>query len=148
MEPVDLTDSGASSVRADLRGDASSERSLSDLLSQVTTDLGNLVRKEIELAKVETKEQASRAGKAGGTLGAGALTAYFALLFASLALAWLFDQIMPVALAFFIVAVLYGIAAAVLISRGRQQLKQVDPVPRQTVETLKEDVEWAKAQKS
>ena len=124
------------------------ERSLGELVADMTSDISTLMRKEMELAKVELKEEVGRAGKAGGTLGAGAVTAYFALLFASLALAWLLDQVMPVPLAFFIVAVLYGIAAAVLISRGRQQLKQVDPVPRQTVETLKEDVEWAKAQKS
>ena len=124
------------------------DRSLGELVADMTGEISSLMRKEVQLAKVELKEEASRAGKAGGTLGAGAVTAYFALLFASLALAWLLDQAMPIALAFFIVAVLYGIAAAVLITRGRQQLKHVDPVPRQTVETLKEDVEWAKAQKS
>jgi hypothetical protein len=55
---------------------------------------------------------------------------------------------MPRALAFLIVAVVYAVAAAVLISQGRRRLKQVNPVPQQTVETLKEDVQWAKAQKS
>jgi len=124
------------------------DRSLGELVADMTTEVSTLMRQEVQLAKVELKEEASRAGKAGGTLGAGALTAYFALLFTSLALAWLLDEVMHTALAFFLVALLYGIAAAILISRGRQQLKQVDPVPRQTVETLKEDVGWAKAQKS
>lgn len=122
------------------------ERSLGELFADMTGEVSTLMRKEVELAKVELKEEASRAGKAGGTLGAGAVAGYFALLFSSLALAWLLDQVMNTALAFFIVAVLYGIAAAILISKGRRQLKQVDPVPRQTVETLKEDVEWARAQ--
>jgi F0F1-type ATP synthase assembly protein I len=125
-----------------------SERSLGELFADMTGEVSTLMRKEVELAKVELKEEVGRAGKAGGTLGAGAVAGYFALLFASLALGWLLDQVMNTALAFFIVAVLYGIAAAILISQGRQKLKQVDPVPRQTVETLKEDVEWAKAQKS
>jgi len=124
------------------------ERSLGELFADMTGEVSTLLRKEVELAKVELKEEVGRAGKAGGTLGAGAVAGYFALLFASLALAWLLDQVMNIALAFFIVAVLYGIAAAILISQGRQKLKQVDPVPRQTVETLKEDVAWAKAQKS
>ena len=124
------------------------ERSLGELFADMTGEVSTLMRKEVELAKVELKEEVGRAGKAGGTLGAGAVSGSFALLFASLALAWLLDQAMNTALAFFVVAVLYGIAAAILITRGRQQLKQVDPVPRQTVETLKEDVEWAKAQKS
>ena len=124
------------------------DRSLGELFADMTSEVSTLMRKEVELAKVELKEEVGRAGKAGGTLGAGVVAGYFALLFASLALAWLLDQAMNTALAFFIVAVLYGIGAAILISRGRQQMKQVDPVPRQTVETLKEDVEWAKAQKS
>lgn len=124
------------------------DRSLGELFGDMTGEIGTLMRKEVQLAKVELKEEVGRAGKAGGTLGAGAVSGYFALLFASLALAWLLDRVMPVPLAFLIVAVLYAIAAAVLISKGRQQLKQVDPVPRQTVETLKEDVEWARAQKS
>ncbi len=122
--------------------------SLGELVANMTGEISDLMRQEVQLAKVEIKEEVGRAGKAGGMLGAGAFTAYFALLFASLALAWLLDQAMPIALAFFLVAVLYGIAAAVLIARGREQMKHVDPVPRQTVETLKEDVEWAKAQKS
>ena len=124
------------------------DKSLGELVSDMTSEISVLMRKEMQLAKVELKEEAGRAGKPAGMLGAGAFSAYFALLFASLALAWLLDQAMPVALAFFIVAALYGIAAAVLITSGRQRLKQIDPVPRQTVETLKEDVAWAKAQKS
>ena len=124
------------------------EKSLGQLMAEMTSELSDLVRNEVELAKVELKEQAGKVGKAGGALGAGALTGYLTILFASFALAWLLDEVMHTALAFFLVAVLHGIAAFILISRGRQEVKNVDPVPRQTVETLKEDVEWAKAQKS
>ena len=124
------------------------DKSLGELFTAMTADLSTLMRKEVELAKVELKEEATQAGKAGGMLGAGALTAYLALLFGSFALAWLLDQWMPRALAFVIVAVLYGVVAAVLISKGRAKLRNVRPVPEETVETLKEDVQWAKAQKS
>ena len=124
------------------------EKSIGELFGEMTTEVSQLMRKEVELAKVEIKEEVGRAGKAGGMLGGGAVAGYFALLFVSLALAWLLDQAMNTALAFFIVGALYGIAAAVLITRGREQMKKVDPVPRQTVETLKEDAEWVKAQKS
>lgn len=124
------------------------EKSLGQLVGEMSTELSSLMRAEVQLAKVELKDEVAKAGKAGGMFGAGAVTGYFALLFASLALAWLLDQAMPTALAFFLVAVLYGVAAAILISRGRAEMKQVDPVPRQTVETLKEDVEWAKTQTS
>ncbi len=124
------------------------DKSLGELFGEMTRDVSDLMRQEVALAKVEIKEEVGRAGKAGGMLGAGAGAGYFALLFVSLALAWLLDQALPIALAFFIVGLLYGIAAAVLITRGREQMKHVDPVPRQTVETLKEDAEWVKAQKS
>ena len=124
------------------------DKSLAELFSAMTADLSTLMRKEVELAKVETKEEVSRTSKAGGLLAAGAITAYLAAVFASFALAWLLDKVMPRALAFLIVAVIYAVVAAVLIVQGRRRLKQVNPVPRQTVETLKEDVQWAKAQKS
>ena len=124
------------------------DRSLGELVAEMSAELSSLMRAEVQLAKVELKEEVGKAGKAGGMFGAGAVTGYFALLFASLALAWLLDQAIPRSLAFFVVAVLYGVAAAVLIARGRAEMKNVDPVPRQTVETLKEDVEWVKAQKS
>ena len=124
------------------------EKSLGELFGEMTSEVSDLMRKEVELAKVEIKDEVGRAGKAGGMFGAGALAGYLAILFVSLALAWLLDQAMNTALAFFIVGLLYGIAAAVLITRGREQMKHVDPVPRQTVETLKEDAEWVKAQKS
>ena len=128
--------------------DTTDSRSLGDLFSRLTGDLGTLVRQEMELAKAETKQEIAKAGKAGGQLGAAALTGYLALLFASFALAWLLDDVMPRSLAFFIVAAIYGIAAAVLAQRGRNQMKNVDPLPRQTVETLKEDVQWAKTRNS
>ncbi len=129
-------------------GDTQSSASLGELFSRMSGDLGNLVRKEIELAKVETKAEVSRAGKAGGKLGAAAVTGYLAVLFASFALVHLLDEIMHLALAFLLVAVVYAIAAAILGKSGQTQLKSVNPLPEQTVETLKEDVEWAKTRNS
>ena len=124
------------------------EKSIGQLFAGLTSDLSTLMRKEVELAKVETKEEVARAGKAGGLLGGGAFAGYLALLFLSLAAAWLLDEVMHVALAFLLVGLLYAIAAAVLLSSGRARMKDVSPVPQQTVETLKEDVQWAKAQRN
>lgn len=124
------------------------DKSLGELFGDFTGDLSKLFRQEVALARTEVKEEATRAGKGAGLLVGGGLIAYLALMFASFALAWLLDEWMPVALAFLIVAVLHAVVAAVLVSRGRRDLKQVNPVPQQTVETLKEDVEWAKAQRS
>jgi hypothetical protein len=124
------------------------DKSLAELFSAMTSDLSTLMRKEVELAKVETRDEVSRAAKASGMLAGGAVAAYMALIFASFALAWLLDKWMPRALAFAIVAVVYAVAAAVLLSRGRGRLREVNPVPQQTVETLKEDVQWARAQRT
>lgn len=124
------------------------DKSLGELFSAMTADLSTLMRKEVELAKVEMKEEARAAGKAGGLLGAGAFTAYLAALFVSFTVAWLLDEWIPRPLAFFIVAVIYGVAAWLLITKGRERLKTVHPVPEQTIQTLKEDAQWAKTQHS
>jgi len=124
------------------------DRSLGELFTEMTSDMSTLIRKEIELAKVETKEELGGLGKASGMLVGGVVAAHMALLILSLALAWLLDEVMPTPLAFFIVGVIYVIVAAVLVSSGRKKLRQVNLKPEQTVQTLKEDVEWAKAQRS
>ena len=111
-------------------------------------DLGRLFRQEVQLAKVETKEEVNRAGKAVGLLIGGGLIAYLALVFLSLTLAAWLDEVVHPAVAALIVAVIHIVVAAVLVAAGRNRLKAVNPVPQQTVETLKEDVAWAKAQRS
>jgi uncharacterized membrane protein YqjE len=123
------------------------DKSVGELFSELTGDLGTLLRKEVELAKVETKEEVRRAGKAGAMFAGAGIAAYTALLFLSFTLAWLLDEVMHVALAFLVVAVIHGLAAAALAMQGRNKIKQVQPVP-ETVATLKEDVEWAKAQRN
>ena len=129
-------------------------QSLGDLFGRVTSDLSTLVRQEMQLAKVEIKQEVRTAGKAGGLLGGGAGAGYMALLFLSGALAILIALILPSTLSefaryligFLVVGVVYAIAAAVLLSKGKEQMKKVDPVPGLTVETLKEDAQWAKNQ--
>jgi F0F1-type ATP synthase assembly protein I len=123
------------------------DASLGELLSEMTSDLSTLFRKEIELAKTEARDEASRAGKAAGMLGVAGLSAWLALVMLSLALAWLLDQGLNTALSFAIVGLLWAIAAAVLVTSGRRKLAELKTLP-QTKETIKEDVAWAKAQKS
>ena len=124
------------------------DKSLAELMTTMTSDLSILLRKEVALAKLETKEELSQAAKAGGLLAGGALAGHLALLFISFAVAWLLDNWMPAEVAFLIVAVLYAVAAGAMAAAGRRRLREVNPVPQQTVETIKEDVQWAKAQKS
>lgn len=129
----------------DVRDDTA-DRSLGELLGELSRDMSTLVRKELELARIEIKEELTKGGKAGGILGATAFAAYMATILLSFALAWGLAELMSAGLAFLLVGALYAAAAAVLYSKGKAELDKVRPVPQQTVETLKEDVAWARQQ--
>ena len=122
------------------------DKPVAELLGEMTSSITALVRKEMEMAVSEMKDEARQAAKAGGMLSGGALSGYLSLLFGSFGLAWWLDRKLPRPLAFFAVAALHGAAAGALLKQGREEMLQVDPVPQQTVETAKETVEWAKAQ--
>jgi protein-S-isoprenylcysteine O-methyltransferase Ste14 len=120
------------------------ERPLSELLSNVTSEIADLFRKEVELARVETTEQVSRAAKAGGMLGAAAVIGFIDLILFSFAAAWALSEVVPEGVAFLIVGVVFAIVTAVLALAGKKRLAAVNPVPNQTVQTLKADVQVAK----
>jgi len=121
------------------------EATLGELFGEMTQNVTTLLRKEIELAKLEAREEVSRVGRGAGMFAGAGLAAWLTLLFLSLGLAWLLDQAMNTALAFVIVGVVWGVVGAVLALRGKSEMKNVKPLP-ETVETLKEDVQWAKQQ--
>lgn len=121
-------------------------QSLGQLINEAMGDVSELMRKEVELAKLELREEASKASKAGAKLGAAAAAGYLALLLASFALAWGLAELIGPGWGFLIVAVLYAIVAVVLFMNGRKQFRKISPMPRQTVETLKEDAAWAREQ--
>jgi uncharacterized membrane protein YqjE len=123
-------------------------RSLGQIVGDITSDMSTLVRQEIDLAKSEMKQEVSKLGKGAGMLGAAGLAGYLTLFFLSFALTYLLDNWMPVELGALIVALLWGIAAAVLALRGRKEIKQANPQLPVTQQTIKEDVQWAKTQKS
>ena len=123
------------------------DASLGELFSNLTSDLGDLLRSEMELAKVEMKEEAVKAGRAGGMVGGAAAAGYLALILLAFAAAWGLAEVVDAGWAFLIVGVVVGAIAAVLARVGQQKLSEVNPVPEQTVETLKEDARWARAQK-
>lgn len=123
-------------------------RSLGQIVSDVTSDLSALVKQEMELAKTELKQEVAKAGKGAGMLGGAGVAGHLVLVFLSLALMFLLDNWMPIELAALLVAVLWGVVAAVLALTGRKAIKESNPQLPQTQETIKEDVAWAKAQKS
>jgi hypothetical protein len=124
------------------------DRSVGQLLSDVTRELQALVRKELELAKAETKEELQRAGAAGKRFGAAGVAGYLAVVLLSFAAAWALTALMPTGWAFFAVGIVLGLVAAALALQGRRRLQKFHPVPEDTVETLKEDVQWLKSRKS
>ena len=126
---------GSTSARPDV-----SQASVGELISQVTTDVTTLMRQEFALAKAEMKQEAGKAGKAGGLLGGAGFAGYMLALFASVAVMAALDEFLPLWAAAAIVAAVYGVVAFVLYSKGRRELKTVDPTPHQTIETLKEGV--------
>ena len=111
--------------------------SLGDLLGEVSRDISTLMRQEVELAKAEAKESATKAGKGGGMLAGAGVAGHFVLLFLSVALWYALGELMGLGWSAVVVAVLWGIIAAVLASIGRKELKAIKGMP-QTVETVQE----------
>jgi hypothetical protein len=100
----------------------------------------------MELARVEIREEAAKAGRAAGLLAAGGLIAYLGLGLLAMAAAWGLAEVVDAGWAFLIVGLVVAAIGAVVVIKGRDQLREVRPVPDETVETLKEDARWARAQ--
>jgi hypothetical protein len=113
-------------------GQMADDRSLGELISEVTGDLSTLMRQELELAKAELQQSASRAGKGAGMLGGAAVAGYFVLLFASLALWWAIGAATGLGWSALIVAIIWGVIAAVLTVVGRTSLRSVRGIPKTT----------------
>jgi uncharacterized membrane protein YqjE len=123
------------------------ERPLGELLKQLSEQTTRLVRQELELAKAELTQKGKQAGAGAGLFGAAAVLGFLALAALTTCFILALNAVMPAWLAALLVAVVYGVVAAVLAMRGRAKVKQATPpVPEQTIETVKEDVEWAKTQ--
>ena len=123
---------------------AAEDRSFSDVLQDVIRNVQEIVRLEVRLAQTEIREEAVKAKSATLLLGAGAVTAIFAILFLLLMIVYALALVMPSwAAALIVGAVLAGIAS-VLLTAGIRRFKQIRLAPERAVETIKENVEWAK----
>lgn len=120
------------------------ETSIGELIGNISNDLSQLFRQEVELAKVELKQEATKAGKAAGMLGVAGFAGYLAIVLLSFAAVFGLANVIDAGWAALIVAVVWAIVGAVLYTTGRKRLKTVDPMPRRTVDTIKEDAQWLK----
>ncbi|MCO1596655.1 phage holin family protein [Micromonospora sp. RHAY321] len=114
------------------------QASVGDLLGDVTRDLSTLMRKEVELAKAELREEASQAGKAGGMFGGAGLAGFLAILFVSFAAWWGLSNVMDQGWAALIVAVVWGVVAAGLFVNARNELRRARAVLPRTKQTARE----------
>ena len=126
---------------------ARDDRSLGELFAELSEKTSTLVQKEIELARHEVTRSATEMARKSVMIGVGGAVAYAGFIVLLIGAAWLLVTIgLPTWIAFVIAG---GIALAVggfLAMRAAQALKTVSVVPEKTVETIKQDVEWAKEQ--
>jgi hypothetical protein len=125
------------------------DRSLGELFADLARDMGVLVRQEVGLATTELTHTATRAGRELATVAVGGLVAYAGLLAILAAIIiGLAAAGLPWWLAALVVGVVVALIGGALVQRGLAALKHADLAPRQTVQTLKEDAQWAKDQMS
>ena len=120
--------------------------SIAEFVTRLSKETVTLVRKEVQLAKAEMSQKASRVGKNVGFLVVGGVVAYtglLALIAAVILVLWL---VIPYWLSAAIVGFVISAIGAILVVKGANTLRQEDPTPRETVETLQEDKEWLRDQ--
>ena len=119
------------------------ERSIGEIMGDLTQNFSTLVRQEVALAKAELSESGKRVGKGAGMFGGAGVFGHLALLFLSLAVwwtlaVWIGDHERPaLGWAGLIVAVVWAIVAAILAAQGKRELEQVNGIP-QTTQTVKQ----------
>jgi MFS family permease len=123
------------------------DQSIGELVKDLASETSTLVRQEIDLAKAEMTERGKRAGKGAGMLGAAALVGLLAAGALAACLVAALDLAMATWLAALIVTVVFAAIAGALAMTGRKQIREAaPPVPEQAIDSVKEDVQWAKTQ--
>jgi len=147
---ADATSGGAGARAAgatvtDTAGEADArDRPIGELVKDLSSQTSTLVRQEIELARAELQQKGKVAGKGAGMLAGAAIAGLLALGALTAGLIALLDTAMATWIAALIVMALWAIVALVLAKTGQKALKQATPPAPQTVETVKEDIQWAK----
>jgi uncharacterized membrane protein YqjE len=123
------------------------EQSTGDLLKQLSQETTTLVRQELELARAELTEKGKQAGKGAGLVGGAGVTGHMALFALTLTAIFVLATFMTGWLAALLVTLVWGAVAATLALIGKNRIQEATPPAPQTVETVKEDVRWAKNRK-
>jgi hypothetical protein len=137
-------DGATAYTREDRDRAARMDLSVGDLVGRVTSDVSTLLRQELELAKAEVKRDVADTGKAAGAFGGGGVAGLLMLIFVSLTAMFALDNVMPSWVAALIVGLIWGGVALTLFLVGRNKMRVVDLTPERTIQTVKEDVQWAK----
>jgi hypothetical protein len=124
-----------------------SDVSVGELIGEVSRDLSTLMRQELALAQAEIKQEATKTGKAAGGFAAAGFAGYMTLLFLSIALWWALHHVVGHSWSALIVAVVWGIVGAIGYAVGRRKLREVNPTPERTVDTLKNVPDALKGQR-
>jgi len=127
------------------RNGTDDEKSLGALLKDLTGEFQQLLRAEVELAKLETREELQHAGQVAKFGGIAAGAAFFAVMLLSFAAAWGLAEVMSAGVAFLIIGVIYAVVAGIAAVAARKRMREVNLVPEETIDTLKEDAAWARA---
>lgn len=130
-----------------MRSEDPRQQSLGELMTQLADQTSRLVRSEVRLARAEMTEKAQAYARAGAMLGAAAVVGLLAGIALTLFLIYLLKLTLPLWAAALIVTVVYGVIGAALFMAGKKKLDEAKtPVPEQTVESVKEDVQWLRTQ--
>jgi uncharacterized membrane protein YqjE len=121
-------------------------RSFAEIIQQIAVNIGEIIRSEVRLAKVELRDSALKASLSAGTLVAGAVLAFYALGFLLLTILFALRIVLPAWFAALIVGIGSAIAAVILVAAGLQALKRVNVLPEKTAANVKEDVQWMRQQ--
>jgi hypothetical protein len=122
------------------------DKSIGELFGELAQEVGSLVRQEVALAKVEMSRKAAEAGKSAGMVAAGGTLAHAGLLAVIAGVILALGMLIPLWGAALIVGLVVLAVGAALASKHVKALRSLDPAPRETLETLKEDARWAKEQ--
>jgi uncharacterized membrane protein YqjE len=147
-EPDPPSGSDGAASGSGLTTEIPADARLVDLVGRMSSDVSHVVRAELELAKVEIKDEMARTALAAGLLSGTALAGYFVLLMLSFAAAFGLAEIVATGWAFLIVGLVYAALAGTLFVLGRKKLATVTLVPKKTLRTLREDLSWLKQQMS